>query len=414
MSTLTGALILGIAGAFLAPLLIWFSISVWRRPIFALASGLTLTVFSLTHYGTPELRYALAVLLIPHFAAAVRNSRLQPRGALPAFTVPVLFVIAAFLSAIWSRTPMDSALSATAWVILLLFIFTFRLTVSTEHIRQVVFYVLLVFFLLSLIFLVSPEAWEADRARGLFFNANTAGIFTLLLIGCSLWMGRKYWPWVIPAGLVYISATGSRAALLGAVTILLVFAIASVGWRYRLVLGGLAAAIVYPVALWALNTVQQLQVNDATSVLRSDNTRSDRWGASLEYIQQNPWLGAGYGAAPYMVDHNSYAKLFAEFGVVMAAFGVALIVAYVWWSRRDPVMLGITFGALFNTFFEDWLLSAGASMLVIYLLLVMSTPQRTRDRDGTGEDHEDHPVSHTDSPATSETSSNPLPSGARS
>lgn len=395
MGTLTITVLLGVVGVLLAPLLAWFTFSVLRRPVFALASGLTLVVFSLTHFGTPELRYVLVVLLLPHLAAAIRNTRQQPVGVFPSFLIPVIFVITAFLSVVWSREPAQSFLSATAWVILLVFIFTFRSTVGPERIRQVAFFVLLTFFLLSLIFLVSPEAWEAERARGLFFNANTAGIFTFLLIGCSLWMGRKYWPWVIPAGMVYILATGSRASLLGAVTLLLVFAVAKVTWRHRLVLVGLAVAIGYPTALWALEKVREIQVNQSTSVLRSANTREERWEASLEFIQQNPWLGAGYGAAPYMVDHNSYAKLFAEFGVLMAAPGIILIVSYAWWSRRDPVMLGITAATLLNTFFEDWLLSAGASMLVIFLLLVMSTPQKVQDHE-TDEEPRATPLVHRD------------------
>ena len=39
-------------------------------------------------------------------------------------------------------------------------------------------------------------------------------------------------------------------------------------------------------------------------------------------------------------------------------------------------MLGLTLGVLLNAFFEDWLLTAGAPMLAVYLLLVMSTPQQ--------------------------------------
>lgn len=387
MNMLSDPLVFGVLCIILAPFVIWFSLSVWRRPVFAMVSGLILAVFSLTHFGHSDLRYALAILLLPHFATAIWSFRNQPRGTLPSFMAPVAFVAVAYLSFIWSREPIQSVLSATAWVILLLFIFTFRWTVSTKQVRQTVFFVLLGFFFLSVLFLVSPEAWEAGRARGLFTNANTAGIFTFLLIGCSLWMGRKYWPWVIPAGLVYITATGSRAALLAAVLLLLVVPLARMGWRHRLVLGGLAVAVGYPALLWILDWVETFQVDEATSVLRSDNTRADRWSASLAFIQQNPWLGAGYGAAPPMVDHNSYGKLFAEFGLFIAIFGVILIASYFWWSRRDSVMLGITIGTLFNTFFEDWLLSAGAPMLIIYLLLVMSTPQRAENEQNTDDDH---------------------------
>lgn len=375
MDTVPLTLTLIFAGIVLAPALVWLIILFHRRPVFAMALGLGLSLLSVTHFGHPAMRVALAVVLLPHLPAAIKKFRETTTSTLPSLLPFIIFTALAFVSLLWSRMSMDTFTAAGAWVILLLFLFTFRTLLSAETIRLTVFLVLLVIVAACAVFLLLPDGWWEGRARGMFTNANTLGIVTFLFVGSSLWRGRKIWLWAVPAGLALITATGSRAALMAVVVTLFVVLGAQLGWRYRIVLAGVAIPVLYPLYFWVTWSLEQIST-DPTSILRTSNTRSERWEAAIEFISANRWLGAGHGATPYMVDHNSYFRLFAEFGMILSFVGVFVVLGYVWWSRRDPVMLGLTVGVLVNTFFEDWLLSAGASMLGVYLILLVSTPQR--------------------------------------
>ncbi|AGS35335.1 hypothetical protein B841_09310 [Corynebacterium maris DSM 45190] len=375
MDTVPLTLTLIFTGIAFAPALIWLIILFHRRPAFALALGLGLSLLSVTQFGHPAMRVALAVVLLPHLPAAIKKIRETTPSVLPPLLPFSIFTVLAFVSLLWSRMPMDTLTAAGAWVILLLFLLTFRTLLSAETIRRTVFLVLLVIVAVCAVFLLLPDGWWEGRARGMFTNANTLGIVTFLFVGSSLWRGLKTWLWAVPAGLVLITATGSRAALMAAIVTLLVVLGAQLGWRYRIVLAGVAIPVLYPLYFWVTWALEQLSA-DSTSILRTSNTRSDRWEAAVEFISVNRWLGAGHGATPFMVDHNSYFRLFAEFGMILSFVGVFVVLSYVWWSRRDPVMLALTVGVLVNTFFEDWLLSAGASMLGVYLILLLSTPQR--------------------------------------
>ena len=381
--TVTELLAITLALIVAVPFVIWFILQSLVRPAFAMALGLGLAVFSLTHFGAPGLRYALALALMPHLGYAIRRYRLGSTTSLPPFAVPLAYVSVCFTSIIWSLDPTKTLAAGLAWLILLLFVFTFRSLLASEAIRRIIFSILLLSFVSSVAFLVSSEGWEANRARGIFTNANSAGIFTFFLIGVSLWMGKKYWIWIVPSGLVFIVASGSRASLLATVILLLVAMVSAVERRLRLAVSALLLFAGIPVSRWAWNRLQQIEV-DSESVLRTNNSRERTWGAAFSFIQENPVFGAGYRATPPLVGSSSFIKLVAEFGFGFSIFGCLLVGAYFWWSRYDPIMLGITLGAFANTIFEDWLLTAGAPMLAVYLLLVMSTPQRRLEDSASG------------------------------
>lgn len=368
-----------IGGIILILILIWLAILIMMRPVPALAVGLVLAISSLSSFSTPVLRISIAAVLIPHFLNAVAISKQGRNTKLPSFTIALVYVATCFLSMLWSSDALETIISASAWIILLLFIFTFRSTIDPQTIQKVIFYVLLSFFCLSVIFLLTPLGWEAGRATGVFDNANASGIFTFLLIGLSVGMGRKFWIWVVPAGTFLILATGSRAALLAVIVFGIVVLLGRTDWRLRWPFIGISISVGIPLATWVWKQIQSMQTDD-TSVLRTNNSRENVWGLAFEYIRLNPVLGAGYGATPRGIGSSSYLKLLAEFGFAFAWTGIALAIAYLWWSRKNIVTLGITAGTLINTIFEDWLLTAGAPMLIVYLLFVMSTIQDPEPR----------------------------------
>lgn len=364
-----------LAGAMTVLSLVWLIMKVISQAAVAFTVGLFLTVFSLTQFGVPEMRFGIALVLLPHLGRAIRAARNESAQKLPSFLIPGIYVFVCFLSIIWSLAPLRTALSASAWVILLLFIFTFRSLLNAETIRRRAFFILLAFFLACIVFSFAPLGWVGGRLAGIFLNANSTGIFTFLLIGISLWMGKRYWIWIIPAGTVVIILTGSRASLLAIIVMVMVILVARADWRMRVPIIGLGVSIGGPVAFWAWEQTQKINA-EGSSILRTNNSRESVWGAAIDFIQDNPILGAGYRATPELIGSSSYFKLFAELGFAFAGAGIILAISYIWWSRFDIVMLGITFGTLVNTIFEDWLLTAGAPMLAVYLMLLYSSPQQ--------------------------------------
>lgn len=355
--------------------LIWLIVKISYHPAVAFIVGISLTVFSLSQFGLREMRFSIALVLLPHLWSAIRNAGSKSNQKLPSFLIPGIYIFVCFLSIVWSLAPLQTALSASAWVILLLFIYTFRSLLDAATIRRSVFFILLAFFFASAVLSFVPLGWVGGRLVGIFINANSTGIFTFLLVGLSLWMGKRYWIWIIPAGTLVVILTGSRASLLAIVVMLTVVLIGRADWRMRIPIAGLAISIGGPIAFWAWQQTQNINV-ESSSVLRTNNSRESVWGLAIEFIQTNPILGAGYRATPEGIGSSSYFKLLAEFGFAFAGFGITLAIFYIWWSRFDIVMLGITCGTLVNTIFEDWLLTAGAPMLIVYLVVLCSSPQQ--------------------------------------
>lgn len=362
-----------VIGPVVVLLLIWFITSVARHADVALATGISLTVLSLTEFGLPEMRQVIAFVTIPHLAQAINVSKLQS-NRLPSLRIPAFYTSVCFLSIFWSLAPLQTAVSASAWLVLLLFIFTFRSLISGDRIRQQVFFILLIFFLASLLSVATPLGWEAGRVQGVFNNANAAGIFTFLLIGLAFWMGKRYWIWLVPLGTVFIGLTGSRASLLALLVLLTMIVIGKTERKLKIPLIIMSVSLGGPIAYWAWNDLKDMQA-DGSSILRTNNSRDSVWDLAIDFIRENPVLGAGYGATPEGIGSSSYFKLIAEFGLVFSGVGIFLALFYIWCSRYDFVLLGLTLATLVNTVFEDWLLTAGAPMLIIYLLILFSTPQ---------------------------------------
>jgi O-antigen ligase len=380
LATTLGIVVLG-------PILLIVFVRSFAEPKVAMAIGLVLTLLSLSSFGMPELRYALFLVLIPHISSAVKKTKIGSQYNYPSFMVPLLYVIVCFVSVVWSLNPSKTFVSGAAWLILLLYVFTFRTLLSPESIRRIVFFILLGFLVLSLFYLATPDGWAGGRARGIFNNANSTGIYTFLLLGVSLFMGRKYWIWLFPIGLGLIFATGSRATLLAVIVLIAINIVFWIDRKFRLTAVVFVFAIsVYPIR-WIWNWVQQLDA-EGDSMLRTNDSRASTWEVAFAFIRENPLLGAGYGATPPVIGSSSYIKLVAEFGFLFSIFGLLVAGAYLLWSRYDPVLLGITLGVLINTIFEDWLLTAGAPMLAVYLLLVMSThqPNGTADLNSRAKD----------------------------
>lgn len=361
----------------LAPVMVWAGMMWFRRPGLAMGVGVASSVLSLTQFFPNSLRYALAMSLVPHAITALYmvSNRTSPNRHLrfPAMLPVLIYVGMCLLSTLWSLSPVQTLVSTFAWLVLFVFALTFRQVLPVQRIRSITFYILLVFFLASVLALATPWGWNGGRARGVFQNANAASIFVFLLAGLSIWMGKKYYRWVLPLCVIFTFLSGSRAGMLALITVVVVAFYARLSRLQKFLALVFALLTAFPVGNAVLSFITSGKSN--AILLRTDNTREDTIIQAVDFIRTHPWLGAGYRATPAGLGSSSYLKMLAEFGFLAVFAAFVLIIAYVAWSKVDPVMLGITCATLIDCAFEDWLLTAGAPMLLIFFLLLMSTPQ---------------------------------------
>ncbi|AZA10435.1 hypothetical protein [Corynebacterium gerontici] len=370
-----------IAAFVAAPLSIWFAMVWFRRPAFAMGTGVALSVLSLTQFFPNSLRFALAASLVPHAVTALyassRGTSPNRHLVFPGVAPVLIYVGMCGLSTIWSLNPRQTVISTIAWIVLLVFALSFRQLLSVHELRTIMFRILLVFFLVSCVTLATPFGWAGGRARGVFQNANAASIFVFLLAGLSIWMGKKYFRWLLPMCVVFTFLSGSRAGMLALIITLVVpfYGQMSVRQKALSAFGGLLA--LFPIGGAVMDFLSK-NSSDA-ALLRTDNTREDAVIVAAQFIAEHPWLGAGYRGTPPGLGSSSFLKMFAEFGFGTIFAAIILVVAYIVWAKADSVMLALSLATIVDCLFEDWLLTAGAPMLLIFFTLLMSTPQKVRE-----------------------------------
>lgn len=356
-----------------SPVVAWLFLVWWRHPAVAYAFGIAISLFSLTQLGTPALRFAVILPLFPHIAYAIIDAARSPRSTMPSPTVPIIYTATCALSILWSQLPHETLAGVAAWGIVLTFILSFRQIMPERDIKKITLGVLLGFVAASVPFLATSNGWWAGRARGIFYNANSLGIVCLLALAISMWYGYKLWiPLAIPL-LGIMTLTASRASFLSAIVAIVVATIPRMKPAYKFTLIAFATISAYPAFRWATAQIVSLDASE-DSLLRTNNSRDTTWSAILDVIDKNPLIGVGYDAGPPMIA-NSYLKLVAEFGIIASAAGVALVISYLVWARADTTLFAFALAGCVNGIFEDWLLTAGAPYLLIFLMILMSSPK---------------------------------------
>jgi len=124
------------------------------------------------------------------------------------------------------------------------------------------------------------------------------------------------------------------------------------------------------------------------------NSRLVPWQTTVNKIRENPWFGIGLGTpeetvegtfatGSYREHGNSYLTILEGLGLVgVLPFALLLIVLVhrIWatclWMRRmgNPAhcavpLVGVIVGGLVHAGFEDWLLSAGSYLCVVFWII---------------------------------------------
>ncbi|MBD0413478.1 O-antigen ligase family protein [Oryzicola mucosus] len=241
--------------------------------------------------------------------------------------------------------------------------------------------------------------------RGLTANSNFLGLLALFSLPLPLWYlarpdttrGTRRLHIAILIYIGYLLASSlSRASLLGAAIMLVIYLLGRGAQRFVVVLAGMAAfsvllSILFPALIDSL-VVQFVYKGDplATSVLAS---REDNWSLSYEGAAQGGLFGLGYGVSfgfnTYDVGlaameygrekGNVSLAIIEEVGLLGFGLFVGFIIAVLIQGvraamtasmREDRMLLALMIGSLVgmvaNAQFESWLFSPGGAGTPIF------------------------------------------------
>ncbi len=250
------------------------------------------------------------------------------------------------LSVAWSFAPnmTSNRLIALSGTTLFSLYFSSRYTVKEQ--LEIIGWTLGIGAILSLIFAIALPAYgqmagvHAGLWRGIYYNKNglgkTMGIGTLVFV--ILAQRKDGWPWIcwglsaLSFFLLIMSKASSPLVNLG-VVMMAFFLLQVIRWQY---------ALMVPVITWitlagvAIHAVMISNADMMAEMLGKDMTfsgRTDLWPLVIDKIQEQPWVGHGFGAFWNGLDgpsryvwtaidfaapnaHNGYLDILLELGVV--------------------------------------------------------------------------------------------------
>jgi len=214
-------------------------------------------------------------------------------------------------------------------------------------------------------FTLEPDSRFLDRSAGLSVHPNHLALTSVLALGPAMAFIWKAGPWrfvALVAVLLLLSGifySGSRAAVIGAVSILAVISLTSKGlslWSWLGVVG-MVLAVAFGLGLLRPSLPEQsalgriLLPNDSTS--ESNQGRLERLSDSLRTVQANPLTGSGFENAREA--HNIYIQVWSSAGLLgivgFSIVAVSLVVRpirYLWRRRgaEDLLLIGVVAGGV--------------------------------------------------------------------
>ena len=402
-----------ILGAILALQIAFFGLSHFEKAFFPLLIGTFLWAgSSLPFYGTAmSLRWLfLAIGALGGFLIWINRPHGRHFGS---FHLVALFCVAsAMVTAIVSDEPKPALLKVLSLFLLFLYASSgARIAIAG---REKKFVSSLVFASEVLVY-VSAVCYVALNFS-VFGNPNALGaVVGVVAVPILLWAAataetrglrqRRFFALLLCGGLLYIS--NSRASILCAATVILLFAIAMRQQRMLLQCAFLGVFFLTVMAVVDPSHVNELASSVTGKVLYKERgtghgvfaSRLSPWSETLSVVKRHPWFGSGFGtsdlgdrrpdSASSSVytkegtnrEHgNSYLALAEYLGILGAVpFLVLLLMllrtlAHVYrWMRKtgNPFHYCIPFAlvasaGLVHAFFEDWLFAVGSYLCVFF------------------------------------------------
>jgi O-antigen ligase len=396
--------------------------------------ALQIAFVALSHFEELFLPLLIATFLwagslIPFFAAAtslrwlflgigafggfvIWIRRPGPRHFAPFHLMALFCVLSAIVSALVSEAPGTALLKVLSLFLLFLYASSgARIAIAGREKKFVSGLVLgcelLVYFSALCYFVLGFSVFGNPNALGAVIGvvALPVLLWAASVVETRGLMLRRFIALVLCAGLLYIS--NSRASILGATAVILVFTVAL--RRQRLLLQ-CAFAVFFFLALMAV--VKPSRVNELVSsftgrILYKEQgtyhglfgSRLSPWNETLSVVKQHPWFGSGFGTSDlgdlrpespassvYTAEgtnreHGSSYLALAEYLGILGALPFLILLlmligtlarAYRWLRRTGnphhwciPFALVVTAG-LVHACFEDWLFAVGFYLCVFF------------------------------------------------
>jgi len=399
-------------GAILALQIVLVSLSHFEEVFFPLLMGAFLWAgSSLPFYGTGNsVRWLfLAVGALAGFVIWIKSSRSQHFRA---FHLIALFcVISAMVSAMVSEVPRTSLLKVASLFLLFMYASSgARVAVvgrENKFIRGLVLVCeVLVYFSGICYFVLGYRVWGNPNALGAIIGVVAVPVllWAALIAESRGLRQRRFFALALCGGLLYFA--NSRASILGAIVVIVLFSVAMRHQRLLLQFGFIAVFFLTVMAVVNPSHVDEL-VSSFTGriVFKEQGTyhgvfgsRLSPWTNTLAVVKRHPWFGSGFGTSElgdlrpdmassvYTVEGtnrehgNSYLALAEYLGVLgglpfllLLLLLVRLVGRIYRWIRRTgnlyhpsiPFALVVTAG-LTHACFEDWLFAVGSYLCVFF------------------------------------------------
>jgi O-antigen ligase len=311
----------------------------------AAAGGLGSTVWYALQFG-------------PLLLAGLASLRLKPRGIRNPDRKVVLFMGLFAVDALATNITTFAPSATFPQTILLVAMTGFLLLTYARHwinMRTLrgdlgmIFAVVTAIQTVSISAVVAGAAWAFDpdygRFRGLFSNANYAGMVSAIGIAIGLYLLRdsKRRPAIVVSMAIHavpMVMSGSRGALLALAAAILVLIMSGSGKRVILALAALVAIVVGIGLLLSPSTFDPLKkffFRDGAS----DDITSGRLGIyqwMLQLFERSPWMGTGFRSIEalnpaHLTGHDIYLTVLTEMGILGAAIFACLVIAVILASR---------------------------------------------------------------------------------
>jgi hypothetical protein len=207
---------------------------------------------------------------------------------------------------------------------------------------------------------------ENSRLRGVIENANGLGFIAFTLGAMSLGATRsKLYAWTgLLVALSCLVLSGSRASALAFMILTVGFALGGVRRAQTVALGGAIVAIL----VW----LAQPEILSQTLLFRTTDTRSLGLQVMRQVLDSSFWLGEGPVASDKMIAGSPFIA-----GISAGVVGLlALALMYVGmltnlrWIRPRALVLAVA--AIVHSFFESWMLSFSAPMLLTFFVALVA------------------------------------------
>ncbi|MCU0762435.1 MAG: O-antigen ligase family protein [Hydrogenophaga sp.] len=260
--------------------------------------------------------------------------------------------------------------------------------------------------------------WSSTRNQGfgvdhtVFKDHISQGIMMAMFTCAALfWAAKANQPvWRMVWGLIAALAAGSilflsvgRTGYLSLVLSVLVFALAALASRPRLLAGLLVSGLIVLSGVFTFSSQFQQRTLQAWQEARTSSpshvtsvgARVQVWHFAVEQIQQRPWLGAGTGSYPVLAaqhfdspdmcaticphPHNQFLFFLFELGLMGLAVFAWLILSIVRQAWRQPMVhraLMLAFVAVMlvsNMTHSSFWLSTESHFFILFVALLMAS-----------------------------------------